>query len=58
MQGFTKGLMIGSVIGAAASMMMNQDIMKGRSRRRMMRTGKDMFRKSGRIIGDVVDMLR
>ena len=55
---FTRDLIVGSIIGASVSMMMNPDMMKNRSRRRMMRTGKDFLKKSGSILGDVVEMLR
>jgi len=55
---FTKGLLIGSIIGASVSMMMGNNMMDRRSRKRMMRTGRNVFRKSGNIIGDVVDLFR
>lgn len=56
--GFTKGLLVGSIIGASISMMMNPDMMAGRNRKKMMRNGRSFLRRSGHIIGDVVDMLR
>ena len=57
--GFRKGLFIGSIIGASVSMMMkNSDMMNPRSRKRMMRGGRTFLRKSGSIIGDVMDMFR
>ena len=56
--GFTRGLIIGSIIGASVSMMMNPDMMKGRNRRRMMRNGRNMIRKSGTLISGLVEMLR
>lgn len=55
---FTKGLVVGGIIGASVSMMMNSDMIKPRTRRRMMRTGKTLMRRSGGILGDVVDMFR
>jgi len=59
MQGnFTKGLIIGSIVGASISMIMNSDMMNGRAKRKMMRTGKNFIRKSGNIIGDVIDVFR
>jgi len=39
-------------------MMMGNNMMDRRSRKRMMRTGRNVFRKSGNIIGDVVDLFR
>ena len=56
--GFTKGIIIGSIIGATVSAMMDQGIMRGKNRKKIMRTGRNFFRKSGNIIGDVVEMFR
>lgn len=57
-KGFTKGLVIGSLVGASMSMMMNADMISGRSRRRMMKTGRNFLRKSGNLISDVIGMFR
>jgi hypothetical protein len=56
--GFTKGLFIGSIIGASVSMMMNNDMMRPKTRKRMMRTGRTLLKRSSGIIGDVVDIFR
>jgi len=56
--GFTRGLVIGSIIGASVSMIMNTDMMRPRSRKKMLRTGRTLLRKSGGIISDVVDVFR
>jgi len=56
-RGFTKGLIVGSIIGASV-VMMNPGMMKGRNKKKMMRTGRDLFRKSGNLIGDIVDIFR
>lgn len=56
--GFTRGIVIGSIIGASVSVMMNPDMMKGRNRKKMMKSGRNMIRKSGRLIGDVVNLFR
>lgn len=55
---FTKGLMLGSIIGTSLGMIMNPDMLSGRSRRKAMRTGKRFLRNSGHVIGNVVDMFR
>ena len=55
---FTRGLVIGGIIGASVSMMMKSDAMNPRARKRMMRTGRNFLRKSGGIIGNVVDIFR
>lgn len=56
--GFTKGLVVGGIIGASMMMMKNSDMMKPRTRKKMMRTGRTLLRRSGGIIGDVVDIFR
>lgn len=56
--GFAKGLIIGGIIGASVSMMMNPGIMKGRSKKRMLRNGRDFLRRSGSLIGDFMHILR
>lgn len=57
-RGFTRGLIIGGIIGASVSMMMGPDMMKNRTRKRMMRSGRNMLRKSGNLVEDIVDMFR
>lgn len=57
-KGFTSGLVLGGLIGASVSMMSNTGMMKSRTRRRIMRTGRNLFRKSGDIWTDVVDLFR
>lgn len=56
--GFIKGLVVGGLIGASVSMMMEPGIMSGRNKRRMMKTGRNLLRRSGSFIGDVVDIFR
>ena len=56
--GFTKGLVVGGIIGASVGMMMNSDHMSPRTRKKMMRCGHNMLKKSGSIIDDVVDIFR
>lgn len=57
-KGFVKGMIIGGLVGASVSMMMNSDMMGSRSGKKMMRRGKSMIRKSSNIIGDVADLFR
>lgn len=56
--GFTRGIVIGGIIGASLGMMMNSEMMKPRTRKKMMRNGRMLLKKSGGIIGDVVDIFR
>jgi len=56
--GFTKGLIIGGLIGASVSMAMNPGGMKNKTRRKIMRTGRAMMRKSSNLIADMIDVFR
>lgn len=55
--GFTRGLIVGSLIGTSIGMMM-PDMKHSKARKRMMRNGRNMLRKSGNIISDMVDVFR
>jgi hypothetical protein len=55
---FKKGLLVGGLIGASMSMVIGNDRMRSGNRRRMIRTGRNIFRKSGNIVNDVVDLFR
>ena len=57
-KGFVKGMVIGGLVGASVSMMMNSDMMSSRSGRKMMRRGKSLIRKTGNIICDVAYLFR
>ena len=56
--GFVKGVVVGGIVAASVSMMMNSDTVKPRTKRRMMRNGRSFLRKSSNIIGDVADIFR
>ncbi|MDP4092849.1 MAG: YtxH domain-containing protein [Bacillota bacterium] len=53
-----KGLIIGGIVGATVGAMVSPEMRNGRTRKRMMRTGRQFVKKSGNIIGDVVDLFR
>ncbi|HEY8422062.1 MAG TPA: hypothetical protein VIL05_10030 [Thermoclostridium sp.] len=55
--GFTSGVIIGGIVGAAMSMMMNGDVDVKRTRRRIMRLGRDVCRRSRRIMSDISSMV-
>jgi len=55
--GFTSGVIIGGIVGATMSMMINGDIDVRRTRRRIMRVGRDVYRKSRRIMSDISSMM-
>ncbi|AUG57126.1 hypothetical protein [Acetivibrio saccincola] len=56
--GFTRGLIMGSIIGASVGMVMNSNMMNGKSKRKLKKTSAELIRKSGSIIGDVIDLFR
>lgn len=57
-RGFARGLVVGSLIGASVSMMGNTGMMKSRTRKKLMKTGRNLFRKSGDIFTDVIELFR
>jgi hypothetical protein len=58
MNSFKKGLIIGSIIGASISMVSSNGMMNGKNRRKMMKTGRVMLRRTGNMINDIVDVFR
>ncbi|AGC68395.1 hypothetical protein Cst_c14040 [Thermoclostridium stercorarium subsp. stercorarium DSM 8532] len=56
--GFTSGVIIGGIVGAAVSMMVNGDINMKRTKRRIMRMGRDVFRKSRRLVADIGNLMQ
>lgn len=55
---FTKGMLIGGIVGASLSMMMNSDMYSKRNRRKTMKKGMRLIKRSGGIISDVTDIFR
>lgn len=53
---FSKGMIIGSILGASVGMMMEGDGM--RRRRRMMKNGRRLMRASSEVIDNITDMFR
>ena len=56
--GFSRGLLIGGLIGATVSLMSNSGNEKTRKSRRVLRAGRNLIRKSGSVVEDVVDLFR
>jgi len=54
--GFTKGLVTGTILGATVSMMVNP--MEGRERRAMRKKANKFMRAVGNIIEDIMDLRR
>lgn len=55
---FTKGMIIGGMVGASIGMMMGPDMMKNRTRRKVKRAGRQLLRRSGNWLEDIVDFIR
>mgnify|MGYP000866471958 CR=1 FL=1 len=55
--GFTSGMLIGGIVGATMSMIMNHDIDINKTKRCMMRMGRNVCRRSRRIVSDISDMM-
>ena len=54
--GFTSGIVLGGIVGATMSMIINKDINVNKTRKRMMRIGKNVYKKFMRMISDIGDM--
>lgn len=55
--GFTNGMLLGGIVGATMSMIMNHDIDVNKTKKRMMRMGKTMYKKSRRMMSDISGMM-
>lgn len=55
---FAKGLVIGGLIGASISILTNPEIVDPRMRKRMIKSGKRIVRRSGNVLGDMMHMIR
>lgn len=55
---FTRGLIIGGIVGASIGMMRNSNMMSGRNRKRIMKAGRKVMRQSGQLVSNIVDMFR
>ncbi len=55
---FAKGILIGGLIGASISVLTNPDIVDPHMRRRLIKSGKKIVRRSGNVFGDMIHMFR
>lgn len=55
---FAKGVLIGGLIGASISVLTNPDIVDPHMRRRLIKSGKKIVRRSGNVFGDMIHMFR
>lgn len=56
--GFVKGVMVGGIVAASVGFMMNTDMISGRTKRKMIRGGRNLLRKTGHIMNEVSEMFR
>ncbi|HOA56232.1 MAG: hypothetical protein WAP56_01540 [Acetivibrionales bacterium] len=56
--GFMKGVMVGGIVAASVGFMMNTDMISGRTKRKMIRGGRNLLRKTGHIMNEVSEMFR
>lgn len=54
---FTKGLIIGGLVGVSLNMLSN-NMKDPKVRRRMMKPGRNFMRKTNRVFHDVCDLLK
>jgi gas vesicle protein len=55
---FTKGLVIGGIIGASISVLTNPEVVDPRMRRRMMKSGRKILHRSNNMLGEMIQMFR
>ncbi|NMB97796.1 MAG: YtxH domain-containing protein [Clostridiaceae bacterium] len=56
--GFTKGVIIGGLIVASISLAMNNNLMSTRGRKRMMKSGKRLLKRTGNMVSDITGVFR
>ncbi len=55
---FAKGMLIGGLIGASISVLTNPEIVDPRTRKRLIKSGKKIVRRSGNVFEDMVHMFK
>lgn len=55
---FAKGILIGGLIGASISVLTNPDIVDPRMRKRLIKSGKKIVRRSSNVFEDMIHMFR
>ncbi len=58
LRNFTKGLVIGGLIGASISVLTNPEVVDPRMRRRMMKSGRKIIHRSNNMLGEMIQMFR
>ncbi len=58
LRNFTKGLVIGGLIGASISVLTNPEVVDPRMRKRMMKSGRKILHRSNNMLGEMIQMFR
>ncbi len=58
MRNFARGLVIGGLIGASISVLTNPEIVDPHMRKKMIKSGRKIWRRSHHVFGDMLHMLR
>ncbi len=58
MRNFARGLVIGGLIGASLSILTNPEIVDPHMRKKMVKSGRKIWRRSNHVFGDMMHMLR
>ncbi len=58
LRNFTKGLVIGGLIGASVSVLTNPEVIDPRMRRKMMKSGRKILHRSNNVFGEMFQLFR
>ncbi|WP_024833444.1 YtxH domain-containing protein [Ruminiclostridium josui] len=58
LRNFTKGLVVGGLIGASISVLTNPEVVDPRMRRKMMKSGRKILHRSNNMFGEMIHMFR
>ncbi len=58
MRNFARGLLIGGLIGASLSVLTNPEIVDPHMRRKMIKSGRKIWRRSNNVFSDMMHMFR
>jgi len=58
MMKFARGLIIGGLIGASISVLTNPEVIDPHMRKKMIKSGRKIMRRSNNVLGDMVNMFR
>lgn len=58
LRNFTKGLVVGGLIGASISVLTNPEVVDPRMRKRMMKSGRKILHRSNGVFGEMIELFR